>query len=288
MKTIKEIFKSFVIGICCIFISASDNLTSEQIKHLLLAPEMQAIRSRGVLRVAMHKNDHPPFFMVNEKGQLIGLDVSLAKDIAHHLSVDLEINRDSESFDDVVYRVARGEADVGISKLSLTLKRAQLVRYTKPYFTMKKAVLLNRVQLTKFGETLSLNQLFGSKRAIIGALTGSSYQEFAHQTFPHATVYDNLSWNGNIIPKLINGEILGAYRDELEVRRVMLAIENAALFLLAIMLEDSVDSIMMVTNEKAPMLQLWLDLYIQSSHHQRNIVALIEEYKEYVYKGFTK
>jgi polar amino acid transport system substrate-binding protein len=116
----------------------------------LRAPEIQAILDRGELIVAMTAGDQPPFYYVQADGQLAGLDADLARDIASRLGVKVRFHRGPTSFNAVVELVARGGADVGISKLSRTLARAQMVRFTKPYVTFRHAILLHRLKLAQY------------------------------------------------------------------------------------------------------------------------------------------
>ncbi len=242
------------------------------------------IKIRGVLRVAMHAKDHPPFFMVDEKGELIGIDIELAKDIATQLGVKLDINRDESTFDGVVDRVAKGLSDIVISKLSLTLKRALIVRYTNPYTSLSKSILINRIKLLKAGKHRSVQEVFNMKGSTIAALSGSSYEAFAKRLFPNTTIYGSSDWNDDIIPKLMKGEVWGAFRDELEVRRAIFLFKDASLYLLAVNLKDEQDPMMMVVHKDAPLFQNWLNLYLKYAHKKESIKESIERFKEYVYR----
>jgi ABC-type amino acid transport substrate-binding protein len=287
-KFFLNIFKSIlVISFLVQFVYASQPLTPE-LKMMLKAPDMQAIIQKGKLVVAMTQNDNPPFFMVDQNGKLIGHDVELAHTIGRILNVQVEFNRNNPTFDDVVFSVARGDADIGISKLSLTLGRAQIVRFTDPYLVLHKAILINRVGLTKFGSSLSLKQLFSKKQAIVGAIQQSSYQSFSKHLFPHATHYNAPSWDQDIVPKVIKGEILGAFRDELVVRQTMLNVPNASIYLLAIIIQNETDPIMMVVNKNSDILQQFLNLFLEYYYPKPTIEEIINKYKSYVYTAPKK
>lgn len=245
---------------------------------------LTTIKKRGVLRVAMHAKDHPPFFMVSKTGELIGIDIELANDIATQLNVKLDINRDATTFDGVVNRVAKGLSDIAISKLSLTLKRALIVRYTNPYTSLSKSILTNRIKLLQAGKHKSAKEIFSQKGAQIATLSGSSYEAFAKRIFPNASIYGSTDWSGDIIPKLMKGEFWGAFRDELEVRRAIFLFKDASLYLIAVNLKDEQDPMMMVVHKDAPFFQNWLNLYIEYAYKKEPIKDSIERFKEYVYK----
>jgi polar amino acid transport system substrate-binding protein len=283
-KFLFHIFKFYLLSFFLILQVYASSPGDNELRILLKAPDMQSIIQRGTLVVAMLEKDNPPFFMVDEKGNLIGHDVELAKTIARLLHVKVEFNRNNPTFDDVVFMVARGEADVGISKLSLTLSRAQLVLYTDPYLILHKALLINRVGLTKFGSSLSTRNLFKTKAAVIGAIDQSSYEDFAQYLFPNASHFTAPSWENDIIPKVMKGEILGAFRDELVVRNTMLSVSNASIYLLAVIIEDEPDPIMMVVNKRSYVLQQFLNLFLEYYYPKKNLEEIINKYKSYMYK----
>ena len=106
--------------------------------------DLKRICASGRLVVARYQGQRPPFFFRGEGGQWQGFDVDLAGDIAERLGVEYQ-PRLAASFNDVVDLVADGSADLGISKLSITLERSQRVRFSKPYMTVYQTLLVNRL-----------------------------------------------------------------------------------------------------------------------------------------------
>ncbi len=245
---------------------------------------LQKILDRGVLRVAMHKKDHSPYFMTTETGEIVGIDADLAREIAEQLGVKLQFIRTENTFNDVVKLVQDGKADIAISKLSLTLTRAKNVLYTKSYSSLAKSIIVNRRQLLKVGEQKSIHEIFSEKGAKIGAIAGSSYVNFARRIFPNAEIYESSDWYGDIIPKVFKGELWGAFRDEIEVRRTIFLTEDASLYVLAVNLEDEQDPFMMIVNKNAFMLRDWLDLFLDYIYKPVDFSEALEKYKSYVFK----
>ncbi len=275
----------FLFALLSAFNLAADHGKVKETKERLLSHNsFAAIKKRGVLRVAMNAIDRPPFFMVDEEGELIGVDVEMAKKIAKELNLRLDINRDSQTFDAVVQRVADGLSDIAISKLSLTLKRAQIVRYTEPYFILHKSVLINRVKLLQAGLGISIEEVLKKKGATIAAPSQNSYEEFSKRLFPEAELYASSGWFQDIVPKVISGELWAAFRDELETRRVIFMFKDSSFHLLAINLKDELDPIMMVVDKEAPLFQDWLNLYLKYIYKKEGITKAVERFKEYVYK----
>ena len=246
--------------------------------------QLKKILERGVLRVAMHKKDHSPYLMTDDTGNVIGIDADLAREIGRQLGVKIQFIRTKNTFDEVVKLVIDDKADVAISKLSLTLHRAKKVLYTKPYSSLSKSILVNRKQLLRAGKQNSVKEMFSKKDATIGAIKGSSYVAFAKRIFPNATIYESDDWYGDILPKLFAGELWGAFRDEIEVRRSIFLSKDASLFVLAVNLEDEQDPFMMVTNKNASMFRDWLDLFLEFVYKEVPFSEALEKYKQYVYR----
>ncbi len=87
---------------------------------------MGKIISKKEIVIAMTATDQFPFYYLDKSGNLQGFDVDIAKKMAKELGVKkIVINREAQSFNEVVTLVAEGKADLAISKLSRTLARAR-------------------------------------------------------------------------------------------------------------------------------------------------------------------
>ena len=208
----------------------------------LLAPDIARIVNSGELVVAMLKADTPPFFSFNDSGQWVGLEVDLAEAIAKELGVKLRINRDAGSFNAAVDILARGEADMAISKLSRTLARAQTISFSSAYLTLNHALLLNRVKFAQIARGRPLTEVIRSFEGSIGVIAKSSFAEYAKRNFPKASIQEFPTWN-NVLVALQKGEITSAYRDEFEIKRVLNADPTASLVLRTVTLKDLEDTL---------------------------------------------
>ena len=163
-----------------------------------MTPDIAQILKRGKLVVAVLGNDNAPFFMATGEVQPGGLDIRLAQEIADQLDVKLELNRTADTFNGVVDTVYNREADLAISKISRTMKRARRVRFSHPYLQMRQGLLVNRLllaqQTTNENVVEAIRQLTGD----VGVITGSSYVGFLQQRFPKATIVELESWE-NIV-----------------------------------------------------------------------------------------
>ena len=207
----------------------------------LLAPDIARIVTRGELVVAMRSADTPPFFYM-KKGELVGLEVDLAKAIAKELKVQVRFERSAQNFNEVVDVVALREADLGLSKLSRTLARAQVISFTDPYLKLNHALILNRVKFAELARNRDFSTVIRSFNGTLGVIQQSSFEYYAQKNFPQAKIRGFNSWE-DVIFALKKGEIMGAYRDELEIKRILKSDPTIALTLRTVTFKDLEDSL---------------------------------------------
>jgi ABC-type amino acid transport substrate-binding protein len=244
--------------------------------------EFKAIQDRGHIVFAMVAHDQKPFFYKDEETEeLTGLDVEIGYAIANRLEVAAVFNRDAVTFDGVIMKVAEGEADIALSKLSVTSRRAELVRFTKPYFTFRQALLVNRLEFAKIGPEQQLPRFIKNFRGTIGVLNNTSYVNFAPINFPAAEVKPFAIWN-EAIDALFAGELLAIYRDEGEILIVNATRKDASILTKPIIIGDKRDPLAMAVSVDAPMLQNWLnvflDEYLLENHSKLTPSRLIERH----------
>ena len=91
----------------------------------------QAMQRRGSWRVGMDPS-FPPFEMLDETGQPVGLDVDLARAMAQEWGLELEIV--SLGFDGLVDALLAGKIDSVVSALPYDPRLTQDIAYSPPYF----------------------------------------------------------------------------------------------------------------------------------------------------------
>lgn len=256
-KLFKKLPSSVIFTLILIFASS---LYSQSVP---LTPDIGKIVKSGKLRVAMVKADQVPFFFKN--GQVIeGSDVDMAKDIADALGVKLEINRDAKSFNDLIPLVSSGKVDVVISKLSRTLKRAQSVIFSEPYMTFSQALAFNRVQLAKKADSdFKIRKLVKSFNGRIGVIKGSSYVTYAKLYFPNSEIVEYENWE-EVIRGVMEGEVLAAYRDEFEIKKILQSNPDFNLTLKLVVLKDLKDYIAVALGPNSIYLRDFINIYLSS------------------------
>ncbi len=262
-----------------ISINAKQKVTKE-IDLDVYPADIQKIINRGKLIIAITKDDQPPFFYVNKKGELDGLDIELAKGIAKEFNVEVEFNREATSFNGVVDMVIQGKADIALSKLSRTLTRAKKVLYTNPYIVFYHGMLLNRLKLAEATKNKTVYQLFKNFSGTIGVIARSSYVNYAKRNFPKAKIIEFPKWNPDIIQAVLKGFVLAAYRDEMEVKKIIKGMPSASLKLKTVILKDKEDAIAMAVSKDSHHLVRWLNLYLKTVHIKLNAEKLLNMYPD--------
>lgn len=249
----------------------------------LMPPDIQAILDRGKLVVAVLGSSNAPFFMDMDQGIPGGIDIQLAQAIAEQLGVDLELNRSADTFNDVVETVYNREADMAISKISRTMKRAIRVRFTQPYLTMRQGLLINRLLLAQQtnSDNVRVIETIRELTGEVGVIKGSSYVGFLKQKFPKATIVEMEAWE-DIVAAVSAGEILAGYRDELEIKKVIKTRPDAALQLKTALLTDTQDALSMVLPWDSPHLLAFANQYLETLDQELTVDGILEEYSSYL------
>ncbi len=138
------------------------------------------IKSKGQLVVGT-SSGFPPFEMIdNATGNVIGLDMDIAKAIANDLNVSLKI-QDFSDFGALIGAVKGGQVDMVLAGMSITDERNQSVSFSNPYYKADQAIIVRNDS-----SIASPADLTGKTIAVNTGTTGASW------------VDDNLVKTGNV------------------------------------------------------------------------------------------
>lgn len=240
----------------------------------ILAPDIARIVNRGELIVAMLGVDSPPFFYTRD-GELVGLEVDLAKAIAKELKVTVRFDRSAQTFNEVVAVVARQEADLGVSKLSRTLARAQTISFTDPYLRLNHAFILNRVKFAELARDRPLPTVIRGFKGSIGVIAKSSFADYAVKNFPNAEIREFPSW-GDVLKALEKGQIMAAYRDEFEIKRLLKIDPTVSLTLRTVTFKDLEDSLGIAVGIQDPTLLAFVNQFLAEGTEKLTIDKVLK------------
>ena len=127
-----------------------------------------ATESKGTLVMATNA-EFPPYEF-HEGGEIVGIDVEIARAIATEMGMDFEI--EDIAFDSIIPEVTSGKADFGAAGMTVTEDRKQSVDFSDPYATATQVVIVK-----EGSEIASVDDLTGKTIGVQLGTTGDIYVE---------------------------------------------------------------------------------------------------------------
>ncbi|WEV50792.1 transporter substrate-binding domain-containing protein [Lactobacillus sp. ESL0731] len=162
-NTIIGVVVVVIIAIAAFFgIKSSSNHTASSNDSSVVA-----IKKRGVLRVAVF-GDLPPYGWVNAKGERVGYDVRLARQMAKDMGVKIkfvQVNANNR-----VDTLNSNKADLVLANFTVTPERKQVVDYAKPYMKVSVGVIS-----PKSAPITKASQLTGKSLIVTKGTTAENY-----------------------------------------------------------------------------------------------------------------
>ena len=248
-------------------------------------PDIRRIKERGHIIVAMHSSNFRPYMFEDpdNPGELIGHEIDLARDVAAQLGVDLVLDREAQSFNQVPQRVAQRHADVAISLLSRTLPRAQFVRFTKPYLIVRPTIAIHRINASVYEVDLN-NPVESLNRTAetVAEPEGNSYITIAQDIFPDVELVLKANW-GEVYAAVLDREVTFALRSEVGVANFLFENKEEQINLQMIPLDEPryEDPLAMAVHPDDVHLLHWLNVYIENVHGTITGQELLTQYEEY-------
>lgn len=163
------------------------------------------IRSRGEL-VLGTPGDFPPFSVASAQGELIGFDISLARELARTMGVNLRIER--VAFSELTPALLDGEVDLIMTGISITARRNMEIAFVGPYGQTGQAFLGRKEITESLSDPLELNRE-GLK---VGVLKNTTADMTVRTLFPKVEPVHTDSLDQLLI-MLLNNEIDGIISD---------------------------------------------------------------------------
>ena len=141
-----------------------------------------------------------PFELTNQKGEIIGFDVDMAKRMAAAMKVELELV--STAWDGIIPALLTEKFDVIMSGMTLTQERNMSVNFADPYILIGQSVLLKK-ELA--GAVKSYKDLNNAKYTIASKL-GTTGEQATKRMIPNAKYISYETEQEGVI-ELVNGKI---------------------------------------------------------------------------------
>ena len=125
----------FTILISIIILLNKDKPSLEDVQD----PLLKAIQDRGEIIIGTDAT-YPPMESIDEQGNFLGMDIDIAKEIAFDLEVEPKFR--NIIWEKVFDAVKKGEVDMIISSITLTLERAETMSFSDPYFNAGQVIVI--------------------------------------------------------------------------------------------------------------------------------------------------
>ena len=236
-------FKSFlrlIVAFSCVTLLLLCPLEANAVNDFV-----SAIQGRGYLKVGLPPYNTPPAYYLDPKSdELQGYDVEFARTLASKLGVEIQFDRSSTSFNNLVERVGNGDFDIAIGKLGLTYNRL-FDAFPIQYLSFRHAFLANRGFIAslgvdpddpKFGETLKNSNIR------IGSIQNSTWETEAKTNFPNATFVGFKNWPAAKKALFQKDSVIDAiYRDTTEIKPIVYRQPDLSLEFVPILFDELID-----------------------------------------------
>ncbi len=145
---------------------------------LAWAGQMESILAKGEIVVSLNRNT-PPFCM-ESKGELIGLDVDLARLMADALGVKVKFIF-PDTYEEQIPKLLACDSDIIIAAMTRTPERGLKVNFSAPYFEVTQAALVH-AKLART-QTQSYFDLVDIPGVRIGVKQQTTMERFARKLF---------------------------------------------------------------------------------------------------------
>ena len=250
--------------------------------------DIKRIKERGELIVAQYRGVEPAFFFfadsreypdqasyVYEGQRLVGCDIALAVGIADQLGVRLRLDRSAPDYDTVCRYVAQGKADLGISMLSITPRRAQYVRFSSSYAVARMGILVDRLHVPGLKGPHLLSALCHGHGTNMGILGGCSYGDVARRVCPRARLSYYPDFD-TMLRKMMSGEIHALFDDEFQILTILHRHPERAVRLKFLVLPEVKDHIGVAVSPRCPNLLAFVNVVLGSDQVRSDLPKLLK------------
>jgi ABC-type amino acid transport substrate-binding protein len=256
---------------------ACDFAYSAEIKYI------DKILDRGYLKVGLPPYTTPPFYFNESSGELAGYDVEIIRNFANFLNVDVEFDRESTSFNDLVRRSGANDFDMAIGKLGTTYARMSDA-HPHEYMNFRHSILAKRKSIANLQGNIpdsDFASVLLSSDIKLGFIGRSAYDTYATALFPNAEKIGYENWD-KCKEALFAGEVDGIYRDATEVKKIVYQEPTLSLDYVPVLFEDIVDqkSIYLSTEADMDMASI-LDYYLAKEITIKDDSEIIAEFPDF-------
>ncbi len=167
--------------------------------NLASAGALDDIQKRGTLRVGTEPG-YMPFELTNQKGEIIGFDVDMAKRMAKAMGVKLELV--STAWDGIIPALLTKKFDILMSGMTLTQERNLSINFAQPYIVIGQTILMSKKLVGKVKSYKDLN----NAKFTVGSKLGTTGEQATKRMIPRAK-YISYETEQEGVLEAVNGKI---------------------------------------------------------------------------------
>lgn len=177
----------------CMVSSLAGCSTSKEIS------KVDEIKEKGVL-VMGTSSGYPPyeFVSMDNHGEVIGIDVELAKAVADELGMELQVQ--DMAFGELVTALTEDKIDIAIAGMPETEQRAEVIDFSKVYMNDEQSIIVKSEHVSQY---TSLDDLSGK---LVGVEQGSSSESVANAEISNINTV-SLALVSDVFLELLNGKV---------------------------------------------------------------------------------
>ncbi len=164
-----------------------------------VAGTLEDIQKRGSLRVGLEPG-YMPFELTNQKGEIIGFDVDMAKRMAKAMNVELELV--NTAWDGIIPALMTNKFDILMSGMTLTQERNLTVDFAQPYILIGQSVLVNN----KLKGVINSYKDLDDPKYTVASKLGTTGEQATKKMIPNAK-YISFETEQEGVLEVVNGKV---------------------------------------------------------------------------------
>lgn len=163
------------------------------------ADVLDEIQQRGVLRVGLEPG-YMPFELTNQRGEIIGFDVDIARRMANAMGVKLELV--STAWDGIIPALLTDKFDIIMSGMTLTQERNLSVNFADPYIVVGQTILIRKEIADEVKSYRDLN----NPKFKVSSKLGTTGEQAVKRMIPSAE-YISFETEQEAVLDMLNGKV---------------------------------------------------------------------------------
>lgn len=198
-RRVKEMKKCMAIGLTSVFLAVA-LISGAGAASIELAKQstLEAILQKGEIRVGFEAG-YMPFEMTDKKGNFVGFDIDMAKELAKAMGVKfVPVNT---AWDGIIPSLITGKFDIIMSGMTITQERNLKINFADPYIIVGQTILLNKKHEGKISSYKDLN----SQDFIVTSKLGTTGEQAVKRYIPKCK-YKSFETETEAALEVVNGK----------------------------------------------------------------------------------